>query len=353
MSERGSPSDHATTENDKPQDDGLASSSPADETVSDGTDAKSQTDDSSPSEGAKKEDEPKATLADVMKAAAALPDNPLGKSPDPANEGSQDKVDPDADGDKKAATEQDDSKLSFHRHPRWQEVTGQVRELRTEVETLKPDADQYRKINSFMTEHRLTPDEVGDLFIVGAMAKAGDPRALQRIDEWRKRVALGVGEALPDDIQAKVDSGEISEAAAKELAKAKATATHTERQLADREAEDRNAKAAKEAEAMRVAQEAAVGEWDSEMRMLDPDFAKKENAIARYAKALIQEHGPPPTPKDALALVNAAYSQVNKDFKAALPPKSSVQRGPIASSTTGAKAQPKTLREVMERAASV
>jgi hypothetical protein len=353
MSDRGSPTDHATTEIPTPESDAPASAAPTDDGKSDGQDAKLSTDAPSASDkGATKEDAPKATLADVVRAAAELPD-PQGSSPVPAKDG-KDKDDPaPSDPTKVKPDEQDDSKLSFHQHPRWQEVTGQNRQLRTEVETLKPDAEQFRKINSFMEEHQLTPDEVGELFIVGAMAKAGDARALAKIDEFRNKLALAIGEVLPDDIQAKLDTGEISEGAAKELAKTRATAAITERQLADRTSADADAQRARNLENLRNAQALAVSEWDAGMRKTDPDFAKKENAIARYAKALMQEHGAPPTPQDAVALIKAAYAQVNKDFAAAMPAKQPVQRGPIASSSNGAKAQPKTLREAIEQAAAM
>jgi len=357
MSDRGSPADHAATGTDYRTEDAPASAASDDINQPDGPDAKQTADASSPSEGAKQQDEPKPTLADVIKAAAEKPD-PDGSSPPPAKTGSTDTDAPPSDDttDKKTAVksdERDDAKLSFHNHPRWQEVKEQNRSYRTEIESLKPDADQFRKINTFMQEHHLSPDEVGDLFIVGAMAKAGDPRCLQKIDEFRQKVALAIGEAIPPDIQAKVDEGEISESAAKELAKARALAASHERQAAERATADQQQAQARELETLRTAQMQSVAEWEAAMRKRDPDFADKENAIARYAKALVQDYGPPPTAKDAVALVEAAYTQVSRDFKAALPPKKAVQRGPIASSSTGAKPQPKTLREAIEQAAAM
>ena len=348
MSERGSPTDHTDTGTDQPFVEGQASSSTDAPDLQDGQDAKDTSDGSSPAAGARKEEAPKPTLADVVKTAAEKPD-PSGKSPTPAKAGPEkiELVDP----AKSKPAEQDDSKLSFHNHPRWHEVKAQVRTLQGQVENLTLDADQFRKIDGFMREHKLTPEEVGEGFIIMAMAKNGDSRVLQKLDEFRSRVALAIGEALPPDIQAKVESGEMSEAAAKDLAKARASATVSERRIAEREAADINARAVQAETNLRNAQAATVTGWEIEQRKLDPDFAAKENAVARYARALMQEHGDPRTVEQAMALVKMAYDQVSRDFRAAIPQRAPVRRAPIASSSNGAQPPPKTLLEAITRAA--
>ena len=176
MSDRGSPSDHTATEVPQPKEDAPASAASQDAGQSGGTDAKSPDASSAPDQGATKDAKP--TLLDVLKTAADVPTDP-GGSPDPAKKGT-DKPDPATDAPEKDAKETDDSKLSFHNHPRWQEVVGQNKSLKEQVHTLEPDADQFRKINSFMEEHRLSPDEVGEGFILMAMMKNGDPRAIQK-----------------------------------------------------------------------------------------------------------------------------------------------------------------------------
>jgi hypothetical protein len=177
-------------------------------------------------EGAKK-DVTKPTLTDVLRAAAQVDDQ--GKSPDPAESGKDKSVVADANAPKADAHDPaDDAKLPFHNHPRWKEVTGQNKALSEKVATLTPDAEQYGKIQSFMDEHHLSHDEVGELFIVGAMAKAGDVRVLQKIDEYRDKLATALGEKLPADIQDQVDSGAITEAAGKEMSVLRAKNTKTE-----------------------------------------------------------------------------------------------------------------------------
>jgi hypothetical protein len=358
MSDRGSPADHTDDGKDKsPAVDAPATDQPAasPETPSpeDGNkDAKPA--DSSPAEGAKEAAKP--TLADVVKSALEGKSE-QGKPPDPAKDG-KDKPDPAAtaaapekDKDGKPV-KQDDSKLPFHNHPRFQEMKTQNNQLRDQVQTLTPDADQFRKIDTFMRENSLTPDEVGEGFILMAMAKNGDARVLQKLDDFRNKVALAIGEALPDDVKAKVESGEISEAAGKQMAKDRATVKANERQLADRDAKDTNRQRHDAAVQLANAQSAAVGAWEAEARKLDPDFAKKEPAIERYARALMQRDGFPDTPEKAVTLMKTAYEEYNRDIAALIPAKAPVSRVPIAPSSNGAKPVPKNLREAIEQAAA-
>lgn len=347
MSERGSPADHAATDNPAPEMEVPQGTPDPAAPPADGTDAKSP-DASSPSdEGAIKADAPKPTLADVVKKAVA-PEAGTETSPGSGKE-EPDKADPAAAKN----GEQDDAKLSFHNHPRWQEVTGQNRELKAKVESLTPDAEQYRSIDAFMKQHTLTPDEVGDGFILMAMMKAGDPRALQKLDEYRAKISAVTGDTIPDDIQAQIDSGEISETAGKELAKNRAELAAAGRRDADRQQHDQRQREEQAAKTLADAQAAAVGAWDVETRKSDPDFPRKEKAIARYARALIQERGMPKTADGAVALIKEAYSEVNKDFAAALPPKEPIARAPVAPSSNGAKpAAPKTLLDAVRQAAN-
>lgn len=352
MSERGSPSDHTGNDNANPD-----SGSPASEHVdgaapaSSSGDANSQADASSASgdQGAKK-DAPKATLADVVKTAAETADA-SGKSPDPANDGKE-KVEGDAKPDIKAEGETDDSKLPFHNHPRWKEVVSQKQTLEAKVKDLEPAAEQFGKIESFMQEHHLSHDEVGELFIVGAMAKAGDPRALQKIDEYRDRLALAIGEKLPDDIKEQVESGAITEAAGKELAKSRVTTKRLEADAKTRTENDENRRRNDAAENLSKECKTATTVWEEGARKTDPDFAKKEKAVARYARALMQERGFPKNGNEAVAIIKEAYAEVNKDFGSVIPQKQPVSRLPTAPSSNGAKAQPKSLAEAVRQAAN-
>lgn len=354
MSGSGSPADRTGVEDTNTNLDTPASASGDVAADASGSGDANLSADASSASGEKKpdaKDAPKPTLADVVKTAAEA--NGEGKSSTPANDG-KDKPEGTPDPAKAEAPHdpKDDEKLPFHNHPRWKQVIGENADFRKQIETLAPQAEQYEKIQSFMDQHHLSHDEVGELFVVGAMAKAGDPRALQRIDEFRDRLATAIGEKLPQDIQDRVDSGEITEAAGKELSRlrakdAKATAdADRNRQQSD---EDRQRQAASDHAA---ACQAATVRWETEARKTDPDFAKKENAIARYSRAFVQERGFPKTVDEAVQIVKDAYAEVNKDLGAIIPAKKPVSHVPSTPSSHGAKTKPKNLLEAVTQAAA-
>ena len=351
MSGLGSPSDHAAIDTTNTDGTVLAS---ADTTVADDKtgsgDANLTVDASSASDdkGATKV-QPKPTLHDVLKVAASLDEN--GKPPAPANDGKVEAViDPNAPVVEKTEAQkaEDDAKLPFHKHPRWMEVTGQNKTLQEKVATLEPAATQFGKITEFMQTHNLTHEETGEGFIIMAMLKAGDPRGLAKLDEYRDKLATALGEKIPADIQAQIDSGAINEEAGKELSKARAGKTKSDADAAT--LRDANSAREKTDAATRLANEcqAGVTAWDREARKTDPDFAKKESAISRYSRALMQEKGFPKTAAAAVAIVKEAYAQVNKDFAAALPQKTPVTHVASAPSSHGAKPAPKTLAQAVK-----
>jgi|GEM_PF-3674186 len=347
MSERGSPSDHAENVNTEATGDALASATAGTDVDASGSgDANLSADASSASGDQGAKEQPKATLADVIKTAAELPDAE-GKSPAPAKDGKDTNAEgadaaAKADGDK-AAT--DDSKLPFHNHPRWKEVIAENKDLR-------PKAEQFSKITEFMDQHNLNHEEVGEGFIIMAMIKAGDPRGLAKLDEYRDKLALALGEKLPDDIAEQVESGAITEGAGKELAKTRAKSARTEADNARLRDQDNQRRQNDEATTLATQCQGAVTKWEADVRKTDPDFAKKEKAVARYARALMQEKGFPKSADDAVALMKEAYGEVNKDFAAAIPPKQPARHVSSAPSSNGAKPAPKNLADVVRQAAS-
>lgn len=305
-----------------------------------------------PSAADETKDAKKPTLADVIKTAAKIEE---GKPSTPAKTDTKVEV-PKVDGEKLADEQrpkpEDDKNLPFHNHPRWKEVVGERDALKDRVTKLEPDAEQYGKITSFMTEHQLSADEVGDGFVVMAMIKAGDPRALERLDTLRAKVAAAVGEVIPDDLKAKVDAGALTEDAAKEVSRARAaTARATADTTRAREAANRTTQQANETALVNDLM-AATDEWAAKTASKDPDFAKKSQAITRFAQALMHTHGRPKNKADVAKLMEGAYAEVNKTFVSVMSAKEPIKPVTNANSSTSVKAVPKTLAEAVRLAAA-
>lgn len=303
--------------------------------------------------GAKKE----PTLADVMRTAANLDAD--GKSPVPAKDGSKTEVDKAADPEAKAAepdpktAKVEDKDLPFHNHPRWKEVITERDTLKDRVAKLEPDVEQYGKITAFMTQHNLTPDETGEGFVIMAMIKAGDPRALVKLDEYREKLAVAIGDVLPPDLKGQVEAGALTEEAAREVSRSRVRAARAESKVADvtKLEEARQAKDA-EARALDVVVR-ATDDWVALKAKSDPDFAKKEASLERYVKALIYEFGKPKNAADTARLMDAAYTEVNKTFSQFVQRKEAITPVPNGgSSNSGAKPVPKSVAEAIRLAAA-
>ena len=93
------------------------------------------------------------------------------------------------------------------------------RELRREVETLRPDANVGNRVSSFARENDLAPDDI--VFGLNAMAamRRGDYATFYKaLAPFVRKAQEVLGLVLPEEIGRRVQGGHLSEAAARELA---------------------------------------------------------------------------------------------------------------------------------------
>lgn len=300
------------------------------------------------SSAADEQDANKRSLADVVrdvvepKAATEAPSTTEGEQ----EKGPEAEAEPaKAEG---ARAEEDDSKLPFHTHPRFQALIQERNELR-------PQANGFREITSFMEFHGLVPEEVGEGFEVMALLKSGQPDQLRKALEWfEPRVQAlreSLGMVLPADLQERVDGNLLDEETAKELAETRATAalhTRQEKVRGDAAAEVASAEQ-RQAQAQAVA--TAVQAWENGIKATDPDYAKKAEMVQSTAMAMATTGGHPTTPDEAVALAQRAYAKVNDTFKGfGAKPQPIDTTTPAGSSARSTKAAPTTLRAAIEAA---
>lgn len=265
-------------------------------------DAKEQT--QAPSASGDKDANKKASLLDVVKAAyektSPDPKSSTGETTDSAQgavndaKGSQDDgktqtVDPD-----KAA-----EKLPFHNHPRWKEML-------SEREALKPRAEQYDKIVSFMTTNSLTPNEMADGMRVMALMKHNPSAAYEQLQTYIKKLAPFTGEELHPDIKAKVDDGFVDPETAKELSRLKA-----EKEFLNQRSEEiyQQQLAQQQASSQRAMYDAVTG-WEAAEKARDPDWSAKYEMIQDRVRSLMATTKPS-SPEEAVQLARRALSEVN------------------------------------------
>jgi len=284
----------------------------------------------------------KATLLDVVKNVAnkGKPDSDSsteGEQTESAEGTNADVASKDANQQKVDPSKQAE-KLPFHNHPRWKEMI-------TERDTLKPRAEQYDKITTFMTNNGLTPAEMAEGMGIMALMKNDPIEAYKLLKEHASKLAKFSGDELPEDIRAKVDDGFIDNESAKELARYKAQQEFNE----TRQKEQMERQQQHQQEVSQKQIHDAVLNWETTEKARDPDWSKKYEMVMERAAVLIQ-NGNPGSPQEAVALAQKALSDVNARLRP-LSGRSIGIRNPTSSmSSANARPVPRSLEDAIRMA---
>lgn len=245
----------------------------------------------------------------------------------------------DSSGQKKAPDAQE---LPFHKHPRWQEMVA-------EREALKPKAEQFEKINTFMASNGLTPQEVAEGMYVMALMKNNPVEAYQRLNGYVQNLARFTGDVLPPELQSKVDEALIDKESAKELARLQAerdlmlTRQAQQYQLSQQESEYIRQQ---EIVAQSQAMVNAVSQWEQVERSKDPEWSAKYEMVQDRVKALLAER-PASNPSEAIEIARRALSDVNARLRP-LAGRNTPLRTPTSSmSSVNASPAPRSLADVI------
>lgn len=224
-------------------------------------------------------------------------------------------------------------KLPFHNHPRWKEIV-------SERDTLKPKAEQFEKITTFMSSNGLTTQEVAEGFQIMALMKTNPAEAHKKISEYKAKLDVYVGDKLPDSIAQKVEDGFVDAESAKELAALKAEKElYAQRQVYAQQ---------QYAQQVQTGMHTAVVNWEQQMKVKDPDWSTKEALITDRVRSLMTSEQPA-TAEQAIALVERAYSQITAQLQKISPKRTNIN--PVRSTTSSATVNvtPKSLKEAVLR----
>lgn len=279
-------------------------------------------------------------VRDVLRPKTAAP---AGESSNPT-ETKSDKSTPTTDeGDKPKIV--DDKQLPFHNHPRWKEVTSDNKRLTQEVTRLQPAADQYQKVEQYMAQHNLTAEDTGKMFLIGALIKAQDPRAITELESVLDELKGLTGHTLPEDLRKAVDEGEMTEERAKELSTTRAAARRANEQRDATTAHAHEVQSQQEVNDRRQAINAAVGNWETQKAATDPDFARKQTLVQEFATAATARERAKGkttfTAEESVAILEQSYKRANEQLKAFVPPKPGV-KAPLRASSSATPAAANT-----------
>lgn len=239
-----------------------------------------------------------------------------------------------------AAPSDDDKPPPFAEHPAWKRQLTLRRKAEEKVKELEPLAESHRQVQTFLSSHNLSIEEGADALMTFALAKSDPVAAWEKIRPFAEDVARRAGVLLDDGLNSRVQSGELSPQAARELALANARATTLEQ----RQAQERERAQREEAERFTTGIQQTVSDWWSDRKLKDPNFEQKQPALEMAILKVRQDKGPPRSFDEVKAQLNEAYSIVNSMFPAAPTAPAAQTRQPqqpIRTTPVSGNAQPK------------
>lgn len=317
-------------------------------------DVKSPAEGSSPPE--EKAEEAKGEKGDMLSAVKAALE-PKEKAPDSEDSGSKEKpatekpdADKDGEGDEGDGelTDEELSRLKGKTKKRIERLLADRTDLNKQVEAFKPKAEQFDKLVDWVRDNDLSTEEVNQVFDIAAAVKRGDFKtAYDQLAPIYRQLQAVLGEVLPDDLQQRINRGEIDEATAKRLVTAE-TGKSVAEQRAARQAkvdEERQARSANEAAVHAV--KSAVTDWEKSKSTADPDWKLKQPLVQQAIELALHRNGFPKTAADAVKVADAALAEVNKTFTQLAPRKREVAP-PVTDSASGrSQAAPKNMLEAV------
>ena len=241
-------------------------------------------------------------------------------------------------------TEAELRKLRPETRRRFEQLLGQRDEARTTLDQIRPEIEQHRRLQGYLTENQLAPEDVNVLLGIGASLRKSDFKGfLDGVMPYVQAAQEALGLRLPPDLQQQVDDGLITEATARELSTTRFRANQAEGRARDESTARTQETQGRAIEAVRV----AVANWEDGIRKRDPDYALKAVAVQRFSQAYMQERGVPRTPAEAVKLVQDAYQDATAQFARARPAPRPTRQAPsgINGTSHGADPGPATMKD--------
>ena len=306
------------------------------------------------------EGQPKTALEAAERVMGQVKDAP------PASAKPQDGKPP-ADGKAPDAKTAADAQLPFKDHPRWKEVTSENRILRvakekneTAIKELEPKAQTYDELSGWLKENQLGKDDFAQLLAIGSAVRNDPIEAYKLLQPIMEQLETLVGERLPQDLQQAVANGQITEDAAKQIAKSRGEAsvykgraeTLQRRDAETREQRDREQQE-RHAETIVQGVVAHVDSWAKR----DPDAERKrpfvEEGIENELRRRDMNGTPPRNSEEAAEIVRAVVKSVDDRFRSLMPtPKPKVGILPQTGAPQTGTAMPKSSLEAAQLALS-
>jgi len=285
-----------------------------------------------------------------------------GVSPAPAKEADPSAPPPSPDQLPDDPTAEELARYHPSAKARVDKLIAQRRELKGEVERLRgvePQAQAAASVQKYLADNDISRDDfLLPLELASAMRRGDFEAFYTGVKPYVQLAEEYLGIALPADLQAAVQQGQMTTQAA-----ARFSRERMDRGLA----QSRNMRTQQiYTEQTQTAQQQQVAShifntvqaWEAQKQRTDPDYAVKEPLLRDVIGSVINEKGRPQSAEQAVELANEAYRRAGMHAqKLAAQRRAPTSRVPSSTGrSNGAAPEPKSLREAvvqaMERARS-
>ena len=191
---------------------------------------------------------------------------------------------------------------------------------RQEIEAMRPEVEAWTRTKTFCQDNGIGPQDLNLLLGVGALIGRQDYRAaLDTMLPYVHALQAAAGDVLPADMVQRVDAGELTEDAARELTRSRADAANARTRLeATHQAQQAERDRATQAQVQQTVMDVTTS-WETQIRQRDPDYARKADFMVDALRSINSQHGYPRNADEAIQRVNAAYTAVNQRFASMRP----------------------------------
>lgn len=261
-------------------------------------------------------------------------------------------------------TKEEFSALKPKTQRRIEKLARQNTTLTTEVEQLRPKAQALDAFHTITRNGNLNKEDVNTIFHIGVLMKNDPAKAYEVLKPIIAQLQEMVGEILPKDLQDQVTTGRIAPDAAKELSRLRANqnvSVSIQQQNAERDKQDRTARAAEQSRTLQNDVGTAITKWENDWKASDPDYSLKSSRVneaieleLNRALILAKDGKPNHLPRnveEAVKLANDIKKRVEKEMRQFLPKRNTPLTHVTGNGVTnGSKPVPKSMNDVVRMA---
>jgi hypothetical protein len=315
-------------------------------------DISTQTDES-PAESSTADTKPAVTMLDTVKAALKpKEESPTSEKPD-ATADAADPVAKDTASDPFELTAEEKQRFSAKSQARFTKLATDSKAKDATIASLQPRADEYDKIDKFISQAGLTRQDVGSTLQIAAMLVNDPHGARERLRPIMAELDRVLGETLPPELQQRVDQGYLTEEDARRLNRAEANVNLSQRRTTALTEQQQQADAVREQKQLTDSTLSSITTWEANKAKSDPDWHLKRDDVAEQVELAIQRKSLElkrawfPNSEEAVKLSEDALKKVSERAKRFGPKPKAVIPATNTGVSTRTTQAPKTMLEVV------